>query len=74
MEESIDILIVSYLKGEATCDQQKELLTWLELNEENRFYFRSIKDVYDLTVKSNDNGINFLTKSFLCILQIVGWR
>ena len=48
MEESIDILIVSYLKGEATCDQQKELLTWLELNEENRFYFRSIKDVYDL--------------------------
>ena len=39
MEESIDILIVSYLKGEATCDQQKELLTWLELNEENRFLF-----------------------------------
>ena len=26
MEESIDILIVSYLKGEATNDQQKELL------------------------------------------------
>ena len=48
MEESIDILIVSYLKGEATNDQQKELLAWLELSEENRFYFRSIKDVYDL--------------------------
>ena len=37
MEESIDILIVSYLKGEATNDQQKELLAWLELSEENRF-------------------------------------
>lgn len=48
MEGSIDILIVSYLKGEATNDQQKELLAWLELSEENRFYFRSIKDVYDL--------------------------
>lgn len=48
MEESTDILIVSYLKGEATNDQQKELLAWLELSEENRFYFRSIKDVYDL--------------------------
>ena len=30
MEESTDILIVSYLKGEATNDQQKELLLGLE--------------------------------------------
>lgn len=48
MEDSIDILIISYLKGEATNDQQKELLAWLELSDENQFYFRSIKDVYDL--------------------------
>lgn len=30
MEESIDILIVSYLKGEATNDQQKNY--WLGLS------------------------------------------
>lgn len=48
MEDSINILIISYLKGEATNDQEKELLAWLDLSDENRFYFRSIKDVYDL--------------------------
>lgn len=48
MEESIDVLIISYLRGEATPDEQDELLAWLEADEKNLLYFRSIKDVYDL--------------------------
>lgn len=48
MKESIDLLIVSYLSGEATPEQQLELLPWLEAEERNKLYFRSIKDVYDL--------------------------
>ena len=75
MEESIDILIVSYLKGEATNDQQKELLAWLGLSEENRFYFRSIKDVYDLgQIESDirDSQVDRQWHKFLCIIQIVG--
>lgn len=48
MKESIDILIVSYLRGEATPEQQNELLAWLEADAGNKLYFRSIKDVYDL--------------------------
>ena len=48
MKESVDILIISYLKGEATPEQQNELLAWLEADVENKLYFRSIKDVYDL--------------------------
>ena len=48
MEESIDILIIVYLNGEATSEQQEQLLHWLEKSEENKCYFRSMKDVYDL--------------------------
>lgn len=47
-KESIDLLIISYLSGEASPEQQRELLAWLEAKEENKLYFRSIKDVYDL--------------------------
>lgn len=48
MKESTDILIVTYLDGEATPEQQAILLAWLEDSEENKCYFRSLKDVYDL--------------------------
>ena len=48
MEELTDILIVTYLNGEATPEQQSRLLAWLEESEENKRYFRSLKDVYDL--------------------------
>lgn len=48
MEESTDRLIISYLRGEATPGEQDEFLAWLEADEKNPLYFRSIKDVYDL--------------------------
>lgn len=48
MKESTDLLIVSYLNGEATPQQQAALLDWLTESEEHKRYFRSLKDVYDL--------------------------
>lgn len=48
MNELTDILILAYLNGETTPEQQSCLLTWLEESEENKRYFRSLKDVYDL--------------------------
>lgn len=46
--KSTDAIIISYLKGEATAQQQADLLVWLQESEENKRYFRSLKDVYDL--------------------------
>lgn len=45
--EQIDTLIMRYLMGSASANEQATLLTWLEESEANRNYFRSMKDAYD---------------------------
>ncbi len=46
--EKIDINIIKYLTKNASPEEQASLLAWLEESEENRTYFRSLKDAYDL--------------------------
>lgn len=42
-----DTLIIKYLTGSASFEEQAVLLKWLEESETNRGYFRSMKDAYD---------------------------
>jgi ferric-dicitrate binding protein FerR (iron transport regulator) len=46
--EQTDIIIIKYLSGEISPEEQKLLLKWLEESEENKKYFRSLKDTCDL--------------------------
>ncbi|MDR1224319.1 MAG: DUF4974 domain-containing protein [Tannerella sp.] len=46
--EQTDALIIQYLAGNISPKERAFLLVWLEENEENRVYFRSLKDAYDL--------------------------
>lgn len=46
--EQIDLIIIKYLSRNASEAEHATLLAWLEENEENRIYFRSLKDAYDL--------------------------
>lgn len=46
--EPFDSLIVKYLSKNISGEEQEILLQWLEENEENKIYFRSLKDAYDL--------------------------
>lgn len=45
--DKIDQLIIKYLSKNTSSQEQAELLEWLEMNEDNRIYFRSFKDAYD---------------------------
>lgn len=42
-----DTLIIKYLTGSASFEEQAALLKWLEESEANRVHFRSMKDIYD---------------------------
>lgn len=42
-----DTLIIKYLTGSASFEEQAVLLKWLEESETNRGHFRSMKDAYD---------------------------
>jgi len=46
--EQIDLIIIKYLSKTISVVEQTYLLSWLEDKEENRIYFRSLKDAYDL--------------------------
>ncbi len=46
--EKINALIIRYLSNELSTKEQEELLTWLSQSEDNRIFFRSLKDAYDL--------------------------
>ncbi|MDL2255289.1 FecR domain-containing protein [Parabacteroides sp. OttesenSCG-928-G06] len=46
--KNIDRLIIIYLSGDATSKEEADLLQWLEASEENRDYFRSLKDSFDM--------------------------
>ncbi len=46
--EQIDSLIIQYLSGNCLPEEERFLLEWLEKSEENRIYFRSLKDIHDL--------------------------
>lgn len=47
MEET-DHIILKYLYKTISPQEEKRLLEWLEEKEENRRYFRSLKDIHDL--------------------------
>jgi ferric-dicitrate binding protein FerR (iron transport regulator) len=46
--EQIDSFIIKYLSANISGEEQAILLRWLEESEENKVYFRSLKDAYDL--------------------------
>ncbi|WP_106831305.1 FecR family protein [Parabacteroides pacaensis] len=48
MKASKDKLIITYLTEEISTEEQASLLKWLEESDENKRYFRTLKDVYDL--------------------------
>ncbi|MDR1720363.1 MAG: FecR family protein, partial [Dysgonamonadaceae bacterium] len=43
-QDTIDELIVSFLSGEATSEEQHQLRQWIESAEERGDYFRQMRD------------------------------
>ena len=43
-----DALIMSYLDGQCSAEEAHELLLWVAESEENRLYFKSLKDQYEV--------------------------
>ena len=44
----IDQIIIRFLSGEITFPEKENLLSWLEQSDDNKLYFRSLKDAFDL--------------------------
>ena len=43
-----DALIMSYLDGQCSAEEARELLLWVAESEENRLYFNALKDQYEV--------------------------
>ncbi len=52
----IEQLIVRYLNGECNIADQQELNRWLAQSDENKRIFYKIKDVWDASLKKEDNS------------------
>lgn len=46
MNKKIDILIASYLSGNADSEEKSELLSWLEKDSSNQIYFDGVKKIW----------------------------
>jgi transmembrane sensor len=54
-KNDIEQLIVRYLNGEYSIADRQELEQWLARSEDNRRIFYKIKDVWDVSLKKEDN-------------------
>ena len=43
-----DALIMSYFDGQCSADEAFELLSWVAESEDNRLYFKSLKDEHEV--------------------------
>ncbi|MDR2916148.1 MAG: DUF4974 domain-containing protein [Tannerella sp.] len=79
--EYIDLLIIKYLSKNASPEEHDVLLAWLEKEEENQIYFRSLKDTYDLGCLEFDmkesrvkSEWNKFRQTIPAVSPTAGWR
>ena len=48
VNDKYEALIMSYLDGQCSAEEAHELLLWIAESEENRLYFNSLKDQYEV--------------------------
>ena len=48
VNDKYEALIMSYLDGQCSAEEARELLMWVAESEENRLYFKSLKDQYEV--------------------------
>ena len=48
VNDKYEALIMSYLDGQCSAEEARELLMWVAEAEENRLYFKSLKDQYEV--------------------------
>ena len=48
VNDKYEALIMSYLDGQCSAEEAHELLLWVAESEENRLYFKSLKDQYEV--------------------------
>ena len=48
VNDKYEALIMSYLDGQCTSEEARELLLWVAESEENRLYFNALKDQYEV--------------------------
>ena len=48
VNDKYEALIMSYLDGQCSAEEARELLSWVAESEENRLYFKSLKDQYEV--------------------------
>ena len=46
--DKYEALIMSYLDGQCSTEEARELLLWVAKSEENRLYFKALKDQYEV--------------------------
>ena len=46
--DKYEALIMSYLDGQCSAEEARELLLWVAESEENRLYFKALKDQYEV--------------------------
>lgn len=59
MDDQLNEIIISYLKGETTIDEQQKLVKWLEESPENKKLFDQFSDIWFSTAKGLQNKLNF---------------
>ena len=48
VNDKYEALIMSYLDGQCSAEEARELLLWVAESEENRLYFKALKDQYEV--------------------------
>ena len=48
VNDQYEALIISYLDGQCSAEEARELLLWVAESEENRLYFKALKDQYEV--------------------------
>jgi transmembrane sensor len=56
IEEKYKLLIFNYLLNHANNEEKSDLLTWLEMSEENKNLFEEIRKIFDLSLGANLRG------------------
>src|SRR4030043_800078 len=72
--ENRDILITSYLTGEASPIQIIELQKWLGASKDNLLYFQQLKNIWDNSEHNTDEKMIDVDKAFNMISKRVTFK
>jgi ferric-dicitrate binding protein FerR (iron transport regulator) len=63
----MDDKLFKYIKGQATPEEKSELLNWIDASEENRLYYKKMRELWDLSLLTADGGDKNQEEAYLRI-------